>query len=243
MSLKMFDTKDAIPEALRESAIETKDGKWAVSDTEGLRSSQQRILDEKKRLQDEFEQMKQSLGGLSPEQIKKFREDMTRLEDEQARKAGDFDKILEKRIGETKAEYEKRLAELAPYKQKYQDRELEIAIRDAASKAGVIATDLPFVLDIVKGRRVAYDEKTGKPVVLDKDGDPTGLTVEKFFADTFKTEAPKFYEPAGGSGGGAGGGNSGGKPTGTAGAVSITDNAGFIANLDKIAAGQVKVAS
>jgi hypothetical protein len=243
MSLKLFAVKDAIPESLRESAIETKDGQWAVSDVEGLRSSQQKLLDEKKRLQDEYEQMRQSLGGLTPAQIAKYREDMQRLEDDQARKAGDFDKLLEKRIGETKAEYEKRLAALEPYKQKYEDRELEIAIRDAASKAGVIATDLPFVLDIVKGRRIKYDEKAGKAVVFDKDGDPTGLSVEKFFAESFKAEAPKFYEPAGGSGGGAGGGGGGGKPTLPVGTVSARDNAALIANLDKIAAGQVKVAS
>ena len=35
MSLKMFESRDAVPESLRESAIETKDGKWAVADVEG----------------------------------------------------------------------------------------------------------------------------------------------------------------------------------------------------------------
>lgn len=242
MSLKVFDSKDGIPESLRDSAIETKDGKWAVSDVDGLRSSQQKLLDEKKKLQERMDLLESQLGGLSPDEIAKTRAEMKRLEEDAARKAGDFDKLLEKRLGETKAEYDKRIAALEPYKIKYQDRELEIAIRDAASKAGVIATDLPFVLDIVKGRRVQYDEKTGKPVVVDKDGDPTGLTVEKFFAETFKTEAPKFYEPAGGSGGGSNGGNGGGKSGATGGAVSIRDNAAFLANLDKIASGQVKVA-
>lgn len=240
MSLKMFDSKDAVPESLRESAIETKDGKWAVADVDGLKSSQERLLDEKKKLQGKYEELERSLGGLTPEQIAKYRTDLQRLEDEQARKAGDFDKLLEKRVNETKAEYEKRIAELSPYKTKYEDREVEIAIRDAATKAGVIPTDLPFVLDIVKGRRVKLDEKSGKVVVIDKDGDVTGLTVEKFFAETFKAEAPKFYGATSGSGGGSNGGSG---PKAPGGAATITDQAGFLANLDKIAKGEVKVAT
>lgn len=240
MSLKMFDTKDAVPESLRESAIETKDGKWAVSDVEGLKSSQQRLLDEKKKLQDEYEATKRALGGLSPEQITKYREDVQRLEDEQARKAGDFDKLLEKRVNETKADYEKRLAELAPYREKYHDRETDLAIRDAATKAGVLAEDLPFVLDIVKGRRVKFDDKSGKVVVVDKDGDVMTKSVEKFFAEDFKVEAPKFYGATNGSGGGA---SSSGGTRVPNGQVAATDQKGFLANIDKIAKGEVKVAT
>ena len=239
MSLKVFDAKDAIPESLRDSAVETKDGKWAVADVEGLKSSQERILDEKKRLQARYEELERSLGGLNPEQIAKYREDLKRLEDEQARKAGDFDKLLEKRVGETKAEYEKRLSEAEKYRVKYIDREIEFAIRDAAAKAGVPQEDIPYVVDLHKGRRVQYDDKTGKPVVYDRDGDPTGLSVEKFYAETFKAEAPKFYGSTAGSGGGASGG--GNRAPGSA--PAITDQASFLANVDKIAKGEVRVAT
>ncbi len=241
MSLKVYDSKDAIPETLRDSAIETKDGKWAAADVDGLKTSQQRLLDEKKKLQQEFDTLRGQLGGLSPEQVAKIRDDAKRAEDEAARKAGDFDKLLEKRLAEQKAEFDRQLSEVAPYRQRYQERELEIAIRDAAAKAGVIATDVPFVLDIVKDRRIKYDEKTGKPVVVDRDGDPTGITVDKFFAETFKAEAPKFYQAAGGSGGGAGGSGSGGRAP--SGQVAVTDQAGFLANLAGIAKGEVKVAT
>lgn len=240
MSLKVFDTKDAIPESLRDSAVETKDGRFAVADVEGLKSSQERILDEKKRLQAKYEELERSLGGLTAEQVAKYRTDMQRIEDEQARKAGDFDKLLEKRIGETKAEYEKRLAEIEPYRAKYFDRETDLAIRDAATKAGVLPEDLPFVLDIVKGRRVKFDEKAGKVVVVDKDGDVMSKSVEQFFATDFKSEAPKFYGSQVGSGGGSTG------STGTklpAGQVAASDQKSFLANLDAIAKGQVKVAT
>ena len=82
-----------------------------------------------------------------------------------------------------------------------------------------------------------YDEKSGKMIVVDKDGDPTGLTVDKFFAESYRTEKPKFYKPAGGAGGGAGGSTTGS----TGGAPAVTDGAGFLSNLDKIASGEVKV--
>ncbi len=236
---KYFETKDAVPDAQRESAVETKDGKWAVVDNDAFHASKERILDEKKKLQQRYEELERSLGGLSPEQVAKYRADLARLEEEQARKAGDFDKLLEKRIGETKAEYEKRLAEAEQYKTKYVDRELEFAIRDAAGKAGVPPEDIPYVVDLHKGRRVRYDEKTGKSVVYDKDGDPTGLTVEKFYAEAFKAEAPKFYGSTAGSGGGA----SGGGTRAPGGAPAITDQASFLSNLDKIAKGEVKVAT
>ena len=239
MSLKLFESKDSIPESLRESAVETKEGKWAVADVDGLKSSQERLLDEKKKLQAKYEELERSLGGLSSEQIQKYRTDMARLEEEQARKAGDFDKLLEKRIGETKAEYEKRLAEAEQYKTKYVDREVEFAIRDAAAKAGVPPEDIPYVVDLHKGRRVRYDEKTGKTVVYDRDGDPTGLSVEKFYAESFKAEAPKFY----GSTAGSGGGSTGGSTRAPGGAPAITDQASFLANLDKIAKAEVKVAT
>jgi hypothetical protein len=239
MSLKVFDAKDAIPESLRDSAVETKDGKWAVADVEGLKTSQDRIVDEKKRLQARYEELERSLGGLNPEQIAKYREDLKRIEDEAARKAGDFDKLLEKRVGETKAEYEKRLAEAEKYRVKYIDREIEFAIRDAAAKAGVPQEDIPYVVDLHKGRRVQYDDKTGRPVVYDRDGDPTGLSVEKFYAETFKAEAPKFYGSTAGSGGGASGG--GNRAPGSA--PAITDQASFLANVDKIAKGEVRVAT
>jgi len=239
MSLKLFESKDAIPESLRESAVETKEGKWAVADVDGLKSSQERLLDEKKKLQAKYEELERSLGGLSSEQIQKYRTDMARLEEEQARKAGDFDKLLEKRVGETKAEYEKRLAEAEQYKTKYVDREVEFAIRDAAAKAGVPPEDIPYVVDLHKGRRVRYDEKTGKTVVYDRDGDPTGLSVEKFYAESFKAEAPKFY----GSTAGSGGGSTGGSTRAPGGAPAITDQASFLANLDKIAKAEVKVAT
>jgi hypothetical protein len=235
-----FDTLEAIPEAFRSVYVE-KDGKYVPddSDTRGLKDSQKRLLDEKKKSDAELTRFRETLGDAKPEDVAAILKAHRDGEEERQKKAGEFDKLIEKRVNETKAEYEKRLAEALPYKQKYEDRELDIAIRDAAAKAGVISEDMKLVIPIVKGSRIKLDDKTGKPVVYDADGDPTGLSVEKFFAETFKAEAPKFYAPSGGSGGGSNGGSGSRSGSGT---VAITDAAGILANVDKIAKGQMSVA-
>lgn len=235
MPLPTFATRDEIPEAVRDGYVE-RGGKWVpdVEDVSGLKDSQRRALDEKKKLED---QMRAALGDHKLEEVAELLKKQREIEEAQARKAGDFDKLLEKRVGETKTEYEKRIKELEAYKQKYEDSQLDTAIRKPALAAGVDPKDLEeYVIPLLKGRRIRLDGD--KIVVLDKDGDPTGLTTDKFFAEVFKTESPKFYLPVGGSGGGSGGGSATKVPPG--GAVRVDDAASFIANLDGIAAGKVK---
>lgn len=243
MPLPEFKTKDEIPEAFRGEYVE-RDGKFVFDDKDvvGLKASQQRILEEKKAAEKETARLRSLHGDLSEDELAQLIKDRAKAEHDRALKAGDVEKLVEKRVNETKVEYDKRIAALEPFKQKYEDRELDIAIRDAASKAGVISEDMPHVLAIVKGNRVKLDPATNKMVVFDKDGDPTGITVEKFFAETFKAEAPKFYNASGAGGGGAGGGGGGGKGR-TDGTIARGDNQGFLANVDKIAKGEVKVAS
>lgn len=232
------DSLDAVPEAARSFYIQ-KDGKYhldaPIEDVSGLKAAQRTALAEKKQLE---EKLAAALGDAKLDDVAAIIKAHRQAEDDKARKAGDVDKLIEKRVNETKAEYEKRVAALESYKQKYEDRELESAIRKAAIPAGVDPKDLEeYVIPLVKGRRVKLDGD--KIVVIDKDGDATGLSVEKFFAETFKAEAPKFYQAAGGSGGGAGQGSSANRTTG--GALKVTDAAGLLANLNDVAAGKVKV--
>jgi hypothetical protein len=241
MPLPTFAKKEDIPEAVRDGYVE-REGKWVPDDSteRGLKESQRKLLDEKKAAADELARIRGVLGDRSLDDVDKLIKSQRETEEERQRKAGEFDKILEKRVNETKVEYEKRIAELTPYKTRFTDLTLDLAIREAAEKAGVLSGDMKAVLKIVKGDRVRLDEKTGKPVVVDSDGDVTSATVEKFFVETFKTEYPKFYTAAGGSGGGAGGGTGGGGGRGPAnGGVDIRDQASFLANVSKIAKGEV----
>jgi hypothetical protein len=238
MPLPVFKTKDEIPEAFRSEYME-KDGQWVpnLEDVTGIKANARKVLDEKKKLED---QLNAALGGRKLEDVADLLRKQQELEEAQARKAGDFDKLLEKRVNETKAEYDKQIAALSPFKQKYEDRELEGIIRKAAIPAGVDPRDLEeYVIPLVKGRRIRLDGD--KVVVLDRDGDPTGLSPEKFFTDAFKTEAPKFYQAAGGSGGGSAGASGSGSKV-VAGTIARTDTNALLANLDKVAKGEVKVA-
>lgn len=234
MPLPVFKTKDEIPEAFRSEYTE-KNGEWVpnIEDVSGIKANARKVLDEKKKLEDA---MKAALGDRNLDDVAAILKKQQELEDASLGK----DKLMEKRLAERDAEWQKKFDAVAPYKTKYEARELESAIRKAAIPAGVDPKDLEeYVIPLVMNRRIRLDGD--KVIVLDRDGDPTGLTPEKFFAEAFKAEAPKFYAAAGGSGGGSSGGSSGGTRQ-VAGTISRGDNNAIIANLDAVAAGKVKVA-
>jgi hypothetical protein len=106
-------------------------------------------------------------------------------------------KALEKLTGE-KGISDTRAAELEKQVKHYQ---LTIPVRDAALKAGVLPEDLEVVMLDTQKRFGLNDE--GKPVVLDEDGDPQDLSLDKFFSSLYKEQRPKFYAPSGAGGSGA----------------------------------------
>lgn len=245
MPFPTFDTADAVPEVIRSSYVE-RDGKWVPDDSDlaGLKTSQRTLLAEKKAQADELAKYRATLGDRKLDDVAELIKAHASTEEDRARKAGEFDKLLAKREKEIRDEYEPKVKQGQEYRTKYEDKELTDAIREAAGKAKVIPEDMKAIIKLVKGDRVRLDEKTGKAVVYDEDGDPSAHTLEKFFTDTFRTEYPKFYQPAGGSGGGANGGSSGsGNRSASNGTIDMTDNAAFLANIDKIAKGEVKATS
>lgn len=214
------DSLDAIPESARGAYVE-REGKFHLDaqfeDTSGLKQKNKDLLDRNKKLS----AFATIAGERTPEEIAELLKNHDDSETERQKRAGEFDKLLEKRVNETKTEYDKRIAELEPFKAKYEDRELQIGISEAALKGGVIKEDLKAVLKITKGDRIKLNDK-GKPVVIDEDGDESGQSLEQFFAETFKKEYPKFYEPSGSSGSDARNDSSRG---GGAGTVVIPKNA------------------
>jgi len=211
-----------------------------VRDESALLEKNRQLLEETKAAKAESAAFKHAMGGHDATQIAQLIAERKQKEEDLAKKAGEYDKLLDKRVKEEREPLLKEIDGLKSYKTKYEDREVDLAIREAAGKAGVIAEDVKHVIKLVKGDRIRYDEKTAKVVVLDGDGDVSGITVEKFFSETFKTEAPKFYQGTIGSGGGATPGSGGSR--GHSGPVDKTDQAAFLANMDKIATGELKVA-
>lgn len=240
MPLPSFDKKDDIPEAFRSDYIE-RNGKYVYNDAEaeGLKANQKTLLDEKKKAEKEAARLRSLHGDLPDDEVAELIKGRRTAEEQAALKAGDFEKLMAKREKEIRNEYEPKVKAGEEAAQKLVDRDLTAAIMEAAGKAKVIGTDLKTVIRIVKNDRVKMEN--GKVTVYDADGDPTGLTVEKFFAETFKTEYPKFYEGAGASGGGAGATSTGGARTD--GTIARDDDKAFLANLDKVAKGEVKVSA
>jgi hypothetical protein len=235
MPLPTFEKQDDIPEAVRGGYVE-KNGKWVPEvDDSGLRENHRRAVEESRSLK---EQIKNHLGDRKLEEVGEIIKSHETAEEKRQRDAGKHDEILAKRLKEKDDQAALIVKENAELKRFREDTILDGAIRTAAAKGGVIADDMHLVIPIVKGSRIRLDDK-GKPVVYDADGDVTGLTVEKFFAETFKAEASKFYQPAGGSGGGASSGSSSAAQRSSA-SGSIQDPSFLLANLEGIGSGKVK---
>lgn len=205
--------------------------------TKGANTGEKRLLREKKELEEKYTTLTKALGGLTPEQVAAAVKAQEQAEEERQKKAGELDKIIEKRVREAVTPLQEQLARASSFEEKYHTERLEREIKDAAIAAGVDPSDLNDVVDITKNRRIKFNSEANKFVVLDKDGDETAQTVAQFFADTFKKEKPKFYMANVGRGGGSRETTSAVRGSGV---VDRRDNAAFNANVDAIAAGKVK---
>lgn len=194
MPLKLYDTKDAVPEAQREAAIETKDGKFAVSDDDP------------------------ALGEAGKRALEQEREARRKADD--ARKAAERERDELKRTAEAKAagiseaELTKiREAEAAARKPIEEERDRVLAenrklkltdrVQALALKNGVMQDRIKQAMKILDERTDLTD--AGGIVVKDEDGKVTTETIDDFLAKTFKKEAPWFYRGTGASGSGASG--------------------------------------
>lgn len=171
MPLKTFDTIDAIPEAHRESAIELKDGKFAISDDSdvaGLRKKNDELMGKFKVAQARAA----LLGDRTPEDLQADLELAAKAREDKAKAAGDFDayKVQMKEI--TDKEIEKERKQTAAEKAKAEAAEGRVhkllvtdvatrAIRDTGAEEEVL---LPHVLAHLK--------------VFDEDGEPVARVVD-----------------------------------------------------------------
>lgn len=242
MKFPKFKKREDIPEAVRDAYIE-RDGEWVpdIEDVGGLKASQQRVLDEKKKLEDRLNGL---LGGRKPEDIEAIIKAHTSAEEERARKAGEFDKLLEKRLADQLAELNPKLTAGEKAIKELDDLKFEREVRKFAGPAGIPEKNIRAAIKITQGDRLKIEE--GKLVVVDTEGDTRGVSPEKFFTEAFKKEYPELYLGSGASGGGAGGGSSTARSTGTgsgaAKTINASDSKSFLANLEGIEKGEVAVA-
>lgn len=212
MPLKLYDTKDAVPEAQRAAAVELKDGKFAVSeDDPALGEAGKRALqterdarkaaeDEKKKVEKERDELKlkaeAAAKGVTEAELKKIRDD-------EALKL----KPIEDELAKAKAE----------------NRKLKLTDRVKAMllAAGVMPDRITKAMKDLDGR-VDLTEDGNSIVVKDAAGTLTTEKIEDFVKTTYKKEAPFFYAGSGaaGSGGEGSEGGSGDEGDGKAAAVA-----------------------
>lgn len=182
MPLETFDTLDAIPEDVRETAIETKEGKFVVvkdaapaEDVSGLKAKISQLLGDQKKLKAQMEQ-------------------------EAARRADA--ELAAKGLLEHKQKWDADI--LTPVKSRLEqveaeNRQLKLVgpIKDALHKAGAIDADAAWALE---GHRFDLDEQ-GRPYIKD---DPTA-DIAKWVATELPKSRPYLFAGTKAGGGGAAG--------------------------------------
>lgn len=170
--------------------------------TDGLKKSQQKLLDEKKKLQDKYKDITDPEEALRALQLISGNEEVKLLAE------GKFDEVVQRRVSAHTKQYEDQVAELqskfdnadmssTKYKSMYNDLVVDHALRQAALQAGVLPAALDDVLN--KGRRmfalnedevtVESRDKNGK---LRKTDDDKVLTPDNWI-EGLKRTAPHYW--------------------------------------------------
>jgi hypothetical protein len=168
----------------------------------------------------ERDELKQRFEGINPEEVRKLAEEKRRLEEEAQLKAGEVDKVVEKRVTAARTELEKQLGAITSERDALNARlvaiQIDQGVTAAATKRGLRATAIPDitarargVFRLVEGVPTAF-EADGKTVRTGKDG-VTPMTLEEW-VDGQVSEAPHLFESN--AGGGAAGNASGGSASG-----------------------------
>lgn len=180
----------------------------------GLKTKNDQLLDEKKKLQEKFS------GINDPEEALEALRLIQENEDIQLIKDGKIDELLAKRTSALTAEYDAKIAELtdqlgttseeaSKFKSMFQTKMVEDTLREAAIKAGVRPEALSDV--ILRGNSVFSLSDTNEVEARDQNGNllkVDGIVVNPSnWVDGLKETSPHYWpasEGAGASGAGAG---------------------------------------
>jgi len=157
MALKFkHQSKDEIPEAQRALYVE-RDGAWLL-DVEGVADKAK--LDEFRTnniaLSNEIKELKQRFDGIDPEEVRKLAAEKRRLEEEQQIKAGEVEKVFEKRLTTARSDWEKQLGTVTKERDALNSRlaviQIDQAVVAEATKRGLRPTALEDVT--ARARRI-----------------------------------------------------------------------------------------
>jgi hypothetical protein len=222
MTLKTYDSADAIPEAIRESAIETKDGKFVAYDPSenaeltGLKAKNAELLTKFKTAQ----QRASIFGDRTPEEIQADLDLAAKTKTDKARAEGDFEALKKQLLEQHTNEITKVSTRTKKVEGKLYDvlakREVEAAITAAGGNPKVL---LPHVLPFIKVTEQDDDftaqvvDAKGNPRIA--DGQATPMTIAQL-VDQFKADEVFGIAFAASGAAGSGARNNGGPAGGAA---------------------------
>lgn len=171
--------------------------------TAGLRNSQQKLLDEKKKIQEKYKDITDPDEALRALQLISGNEEVKLLAE------GKFDEVVQRRLSKKMEEHEQSMIDLqgkfdtsemnrVKYKSMYDELLVEIALKNAAVKAGVLPTALEDILN--KGRKIfsvnSEDEVTVE--ARDKNGNLRKIEDDKVldpdnWINSLKTTSPHYW--------------------------------------------------
>jgi len=158
-----------------------------------------------------LEEVVDSLEGISEEykdlyvkgEDGKFKIDIGGLKSA-VQKERNLRKTLEKKVlkkDDNTPDVDEVVKELETAKKEIRQMKIGSKVKNTALSAGI---DADYVDDVIALTRHNFDlDDEGNVVHLGDDKQPSGLTVEKFFNNSFKSAKPRFYVSSGRQGGGA----------------------------------------
>jgi len=172
----------------------------------GLKTNQQKLLDEKKKLQEKYKDITDPEEALRAIQLISGNEEVKLLAE------GKFDEVVQRRLSKKMEDHETQMNELqskfdisemsrVKYKGMYDELLVDIALRNAAVKAGVLPTALEDILN--KGSKIfsvnTDDEKTVE--ARDKDGKLKRIDDERVldpsnWIESLKQSSPHYWAPS-----------------------------------------------
>jgi hypothetical protein len=167
-------------------------------------------------LRKEIEELKTRFEGIDPEAVKLLAAEKEKLEEEQRLKEGKFQEVLEARLKNAKAEWDKQFAAVTTERDSLTSRltaiQIDQGVITAATKRGLRPTALP---DITARARCVFKLVDGVPRAFESDGSTvrygkdgvTPMNLEEW-VDAQVSDAPHLFESN--AGGGAAGNPAGG---------------------------------
>ena len=235
----VIDNLDGVPDAYHERYTKRDDGKLYLDEIEIDDGAELRGALENERKQSKTARERlEALKDVDPEEYKRLKAEAEARETKKLTDKGEFDRLLAKRQEEFEGREKTYQQQLADKDSQLTKFKLTDQVRAVALAQGVIPEDIDDVLALTSSRFKLGERD--EIIVLDREGDPSSTTLEKFWGEEFKTAKPKFYTPAGTGGSGAPPKPGAGQPGATR-TVSATDQNALNDSLEDIASGKVVV--